>query len=261
MTLELLLKVVNNMKKYIKLSILLAVTSSLQLNCAFNVAKKIGKTVCAIPLTALTVDFARMNSNEKECVAKHEAGHTVIQAQRAQIMSVKINKGLMNKGLMNSYTGLTHCRMNIQSLDNLQYIITASLAGPAQDLHNKNWLERQNFMELELGLPLTRTQKSLSNDLEYIHEKGQYKGDLQGAYQWAYKIAEHEILNDINLESNPIIQKQIEDRVQDLLLQGLQQAKTLVKQNQPQINAVAQALYDKEYLSGDEVRAIIESCK
>jgi len=250
------MKVNKIMKKYIKLSIFLALTSSLQLNCAFNAAKKIGKTVCAIPLTALTVDYARMNSSEKECVAKHEAGHTVIQAQRAQIMSTKIEEDSMN-----SYTGLSYCRMNIQSLDDLKYVITFNIAGPAQDLRDTNWLKRQNFMESELGLPLTRTQKSLSDDLEFIHGNQPHESDLKNAYNFAYKIAEHEFITSHKDLNNPIIRKQCDDRVQELLLQGLQQAKTLVQQNQPQINAVAQALYDKEYLTGDEVRAIIESCK
>jgi len=250
------MKVNKIMKKYIKLSILLAVTSSLQLNCAFNAAKKIGKTVCAIPLTALTVDFARMNSSEKECVAKHEAGHTVIQAQRTQIMSVKIEEASMN-----SYTGVTRGRMNIQSLDDLKYATTVIFAGPAQDLRDTNWLKRQNFMESELGLPLTRTQKSLSDDLEFIHGNQPHEGDLQNAYNIAYKIAEHEFITNHKNLNNPITRKQCDDRVQELLLQGLQQAKTLVQQNQPQINAVAQALYDKEFLSGDEVKAIIENNK
>ena len=242
------------MKKYIKLSILLALTSSLQLNCAFNAAKKIGKTVCAIPLTALTVEYARANSNEKEYVAKHEAAHAI--SQSSELLNVQINNSSMNR-----YSGVAINKFNISSNDDYKRILIFAFAGPAQDLRDKNWLERQNFMELELGLPLTRTQKSLSDDLEYLHTRESYIIDLPLAYKWAYKIAESEILNNLNDASDPIIQKQIEDRVQKLMLQGLQQAKTLVQQNQPQINAVAQALYDKEFLFSNEVRAIIKNCK
>ena len=252
------MKVNKIMKKYIKLSILLAVTSSLQLNCAFNAAKRIGKTVCAIPLTALTVEYARTNSLEKESVAKHEAAHAFhvfIQPLESVILySVEIKHLAMNR-----YVG--RCRSRSSLNYDCKNQIVCALSGPAQDLYNKNWLERQNFMELELGLPLTRTQKSLSDDLEFIHVNPDHGSDLQYAYKYAYKIAEHEILNDLNDESDAIIQKQIENRVQELLLQGLQEAKTLVQQNQPQINAVAQALCDKEYFERYDVRAIIESCK
>ena len=248
------MKVNKIMKKYIKLSILLALTSSLQLNCAFNAAKRIGKTVCAISLTDAAVRFAYTESHEKKTTALHEAAHAF--SQSSELLNVQINNASMNR-----YSGFATNKFTISSNDDYKRILICAFAGPAQDLHNKNWLERQNFMELELGLPLTRTQKKLSDDLAFLHEKETYLMDLPVAYTYAYIIAEHEILNDLNDESDPIIQKQIEDRVQDLLLQGLQQAKTLVQQNQPQINAIAQALYDKEFLTGDEVRAIIESCK
>jgi len=251
------MKVIKIMKKHIQLIILFALTSSLPLTCMFNTVKKIGKTVCVFPLTYLTVDYVGIDSLEKECVAKHEAGHAIAALQKKRaLVSVCIEKGSMN-----TYTGLTHSRIN-QSDANIDagiHAIACTFAGPAQDLENKSLFERRNVMELELGLPLTRIQRQLSDDLEYIHGQQCHEGDLKNAYSIAYAIAETEIKNNKNnnYQSNSNIKKQIDDRVQVLLLQGLQEAETLVKQNKLQIDAVAQELYDKEFLSGDEVNAII----
>lgn len=244
------------MKKYIQWIILFALTSSLPLTCMFNTVKKIGKTAYAIPLTVLTVDYVSIDSLEKECIAKHEAGHAIAALQKKRVLvSVCIKKGSMN-----TYRGLTHSRINQSDaiIDAAIDAIACTFAGPAQDLENKSLFERRNVMELELGLPLTRIQRQLSDDLEYIHGQQGHEGDLQIAYNIAYAIAEAEIKND-DCESNSNTKKQIDDRVQVLLLQGLQEAKTLVNQNQLQIDVVAQELYDKEFLSGDEVKAIIRT--
>jgi len=254
-----------------KLMILLVLTRSLQLNCAFNAIKKVGETVCAIPLTTLAVNYAYKKSNEKESIAKHEAGHTIIAFQgNENIIEVSIEHDLMN-----CYSGACKSQIKYPYKNNYKHLIAGSLGGLAQDLQDQHWLQRQNFMELELDLPLTRSQRQLTYDLEYMIENHCYRADLKNAYKCAYLIAEREQLNKDYQNSDyyfyssfvrdykPSLDavKQIEDRVKLLLLQGLQDAKNIVAAHQPEIDAIAQELYDKEYLSGDEVKAIIENCK
>lgn len=247
------MKVVKIMKKHIKLIMLLALTSPLPLTCMFHTVKKIGKTACAIPLTFLTVRFANMHSSEKECVARHETGHAIAALEKKRILRCASIK----EGSMNRYIGFSQNEIDRDDIciNDLIDSIVCAFGGPAKDLEDTNFFERQNFMELELGLPLTRTQRQISDDLEYIHDQMHDQGDLYCAYNRAYEIVNAEIRNDFNFNTK----KQIDDRVQVLLLKGLQDAKNIVQQNKLQIDAIAQELYDKEFLSGDQVQAIIKS--
>ena len=207
--------------------------SSLQLKSAFHAVKQCAKGLTKIASITGTVAFAQFKYYKKEHAALHEAAHAVI-AEHLEPNSIDCAK--ITGEYLGKYSGEVHANTKMT----WTHLTSVSFAGFAQDLKQKELLDRTNFMEQELGLPLSNVSTKSSEQLQLMKEDSRYSTDLALAYRAEHRLHE----NNIEIENN--------------LIRSLKKTKKLVEQNQTAIHAVAEVLCDKEELFGDEIREIIK---
>lgn len=224
--------------------VLLTLFNSLQLISAFNAAKKVGRSLRTSILTTGTVAYGQASDYSKENVALHEAGHAVIASLQG---SYQLKDAKINRLFMNLYKG----NIRVAEMHPEKMLVTI-FAGPCNDLQNKNKLSRANFLEQELGLPLSCVFKDTHSQLDDMHQIAGYYDDLQMIYNFAHKVAQQELAYNYSFS-----EKQKIEREDQIIMKAFKDTKKLVCKNQSAIQAVGEALAENEYLSGYKIRAII----
>ena len=198
-----------------------------------------------MPLTTGTVLFAQQDMHDKEKVALHEAGHAVMlesQEKESVIFVIVENR----KSLLNIYLGVARFLSSVNDKTKL----VGCFGGFVQDMEDSKKLERQNFMNQELGLPLAGVFTDNKSQLDQMWQHFAYDEDLELVVDASNKIARRSLPYSAS-------QDQIDRKTHEVMVKGLQETKKLVRENQASIQAVAQALCKSKKLSGDEIRAII----
>jgi len=248
------------MIKFKKLMVCIGLITSLSLQSRFDVLKNVGKTILGACLTTGVLCKGVSAPLDQFSVAFHEAGHAVVaeNLSKESVTDVYVTRcGSTN------YRGI--CRIiNCSNSINPKNHIIIDLAGYAQDLQDVTYRHRMlHFMELELGFSLSYVGQATRMQLEDMYHGDSYHNDLKSALRTAYEIAFEEFsLNHDDYEGLDLsIKKQIDDRVQDLLVECLDEAKKIVKAQQKEIHAVANVLCHKnglKFLFGDDVREIMQ---
>ncbi len=275
-----------NFKKYI---IFFGLATSLSLDCSFQVLKKLSKSMTKgcfkIGSACLTTGVLLNGASlpfDKEFVALHESGHAVAAEiqDKNSVTRVCITRDsfgshgglcgysfdvvtllrLTKDGKLEPITGdgFGSSGLYYDSSTALKKYLCINMAGYAQDLQDKQRQRDLNFLESELGFSLSNIATNTRAQLQSMQENLCYKVDIINATEFAYKIA----LKELKIEDNDYVnldvstKKQIEDRVQQLLIEGLDEAKRIVKAHKKEIHAVAKVLVDRD-LSGKDVYKIM----
>ena len=235
--------------------LVIALFSSLPLACAFQRMKIMGKCMVTVPLTGVVVAWTQINMPDKKAVALHEAAHAVI----AEVLQPCIVTESQIKDQIIAYSG--HVNFDLEKmiegepdyLTRIKKDMLIYLAGFTQDELDSSKMKPKNLMEREFELPLSAIGQSKHSVYSKIYNHVDYKHDAENAAGKAFWINIFE-----NGYINPEKDSENED---DILSAAYKTTKKLVRENQLAIQAVGKALSKKEYLSGDEIRAIIAQVK
>ena len=189
---------------------------------------------------------AVLSDQEKKVVAYHEIGHALVAARQSNSAPVqKITIIPRTSGAL-GYT------MQVETGD--KYLMTK------EELENKiaTYTGGRAAEELVFGQITT----GASNDIEQATKLARAMISRYGMSEEFDMVALETVSNqylgsDASLACSPDTQREIDRRVVDLVKQQHEKARKLLEENRDKLDALAQFLYEKETITGDEFMKIL----
>ncbi len=189
---------------------------------------------------------AVLSDQEKKVVAYHEIGHALVAARQSNSAPVqKITIIPRTSGAL-GYT------MQVETGD--KYLMTK------EELENKiaTYTGGRAAEELVFGQITT----GASNDIEQATKLARAMISRYGMSEEFDMVALETVSNqylgsDASLACSPDTQREIDRRVVDLVKQQHEKARKLLEENRDKLDALAQFLYEKETITGDEFMEIL----
>ena len=189
---------------------------------------------------------AVLSDQEKKMVAYHEIGHALVAARQSNSAPVqKITIIPRTSGAL-GYT------MQVETGD--KYLMTK------EELENKiaTYTGGRAAEELVFGQITT----GASNDIEQATKLARAMISRYGMSEEFDMVALETVSNqylgsDASLACSPDTQREIDRRVVDLVKQQHEKARKLLEENRDKLDALAQFLYEKETITGDEFMEIL----
>ena len=189
---------------------------------------------------------AVLSDQEKKVVAYHEIGHALVAARQSNSAPVqKITIIPRTSGAL-GYT------MQVETGD--KYLMTK------EELENKiaTYTGGRAAEELAFGQITT----GASNDIEQATKLARAMISRYGMSEEFDMVALETVSNqylgsDASLACSPDTQREIDRRVVDLVKQQHEKARKLLEENRDKLDALAQFLYEKETITGDEFMEIL----